>query len=353
MAKVLVFSTQLLNTGGIESHIFQFCKELSKQDHDIDLLVLNSKIESSKRNVITTFCRRVAFVNDIHSMKLKYFFVYFKILFNKYDILYTNGQGNSIYFLSKLLRFKKHIHHHHTSGDVLDRKTWPVSYVKMMNSAHILIACSQNNATQMSLFLERSVYTIPVFSRSINFEKTIIEKKSDIIHLGYYGRLIPEKGIPVLSQLSIDKDCSNITFHVWGEGKQFNASYFKQPDSSIQFHGSFSTMDELHSVFNILDGYLLLSTHSEGLPVSLLEVMSAGLPWLSTNKGGIPDLFIDDYNTRIIDYQSSFDTIKRNVLGFAENIRQKKTDATLIKKHYQQKYSTDRIIQEWNKMLSQ
>jgi glycosyltransferase involved in cell wall biosynthesis len=111
-------------------------------------------------------------------------------------------------------------------------------------------------------------------------------------------------------------------------------------------------MNELHSVFNILDGYLLLSTHSEGLPVSLLEVMSAGLPWLSTNKGGIPDLFIDEFNTRIIDYQFSYETIKRNVLEFAEIIRHKKTDSTLIRKHYQKKYATDIIIQEWNKMLS-
>ena len=353
MAKVLVFSTQLLNTGGIESHIFQFCNELSKQAHDIDLLVLNSKIELPQRNILSTFCRRIAFVNDIYSMKLKYILVYFKILFSEYDILYTNGQGNSIYFLSKLLRFKKHIHHHHTSGDALDRITWPSSYIKMMKSAEILIACSQTNATNMSSFLDRSVYTIPVFSRNIIFQKTSIEKKSEIIHLGYFGRLIPEKGIPMISQLSVDKDCSSITFHVWGEGQQYGASYFKQPHSNIQFHGSFSTMNELRSVFNILDGYLLLSTHSEGLPVSLLEVMSAGLPWLSTNKGGIPDLFIDDFNTRIIDYQSSYETIKRNVLEFSENIRQKNTDSSLIRKHYIQKYSADTIIQEWNTMLSQ
>ena len=68
-------------------------------------------------------------------------------------------------------------------------------------------------------------------------------------------------------------------------------------------------------MISVLDGFLLISTHPEGLPVCLLEAMGAGLPWLATNKGGITDIAFDpSSSTRVIASALSYEEIKQQVI---------------------------------------
>lgn len=56
----------------------------------------------------------------------------------------------------------------------------------------------------------------------------------------------------------------------------------------------------INSLLNISDAYILPST-AEGLPLVLLEAMSAGLPWVSTPVGGVPKVLGDFENGKIMD----------------------------------------------------
>lgn len=47
--------------------------------------------------------------------------------------------------------------------------------------------------------------------------------------------------------------------------------------------------DDVPSLLHAIDGFLLSST-SEGIPLSVLEAMAAGLPILSTSVGGVPEI---------------------------------------------------------------
>jgi glycosyltransferase involved in cell wall biosynthesis len=58
--------------------------------------------------------------------------------------------------------------------------------------------------------------------------------------------------------------------------------------------------DKKVSALNDADIYVLPS-HHEGMPISIIEAMAAGLPVVATNVGGIPDLIENNQNGIIVE----------------------------------------------------
>jgi glycosyltransferase involved in cell wall biosynthesis len=314
MKEIVIYSTQLMETGGIESHLFEFCKHMGGKSISIDLVVLNAKITPSTEASFRKFCRYVILGNNKSSFQrlIWLIMVALKLRYFKYDAIYTNGQGESIGVFARLLRTKgAWIHHHHTSGDKNDQATWGSKYLRTLKEANTVIACSLRNAQEMANALSRAIDTIPCFSRKITVNRTALNELGKI-RFGYFGRLIPEKGIDLLCKMSEDSDLQNVEFHIWGEGEAYPPSFFyKFP--KLNYHGSFFGLSGLTNAIASIDGFLLLSVHSEGLPICLLEAMSAGLPWLATDRGGISDIACDPNSTRVIPTDFNYEQVKQAI----------------------------------------
>jgi glycosyltransferase involved in cell wall biosynthesis len=104
-------------------------------------------------------------------------------------------------------------------------------------------------------------------------------------------------------------------------------------------------------VIGSLDAYLLISKNPEALPIVLLEVMSAGLPWFATDRGGIPDIFHDIYSTKIIPSSSDYNDIKIALLDFANVIRSGKVNHAALREAYQHHFSHEVLANSWLKKL--
>ncbi|HEX8348441.1 MAG TPA: glycosyltransferase, partial [Hymenobacter sp.] len=195
---VVVFATQYMPSGGIESHLREFCLNLTESGVAIDLVIPNSVMPAEAEDFFRRICRRVYLGRSGRSNRRIYWLVWvaLKLRTRRYDALYTNGQGNSIGFFAKLLpRRGRWVHHHHTAGDAADRATWSPGYYQALQATDTVIACSQRNASDIQAALARPVQSIPCFSRAI---ATGPEKTGQNLRFGYYGRLIPEKGIDLL-----------------------------------------------------------------------------------------------------------------------------------------------------------
>lgn len=347
---ILVFATQYMPTGGIESHLREFCLHLSRSGVAVDLVVSNSQMTLETETFFKSVCRRVYLGNKGKSYFrfLWLLFIGLKLSSKKYDAFYSNGQGESIWLFSKMIRGRKRwVHHHHTSGDAADQATWGGKYKRALLSANAVIACSHRNARTIELALPREISSIPCFSRKVEVNPVI--KNGKKLRFGYYGRFLPEKGIDTICKLSSDPELEHIEFHLWGEGEHYPPSFFKN-FPLMHIHGPFSGEKELTKVISSLDALLLISK-SEGLPIILLEAMSAGLPWLATDPGGIPEIALDKYATRIIPVSSNYEQVKASVISLSNDILGGKVSRDSQKELYMEKFSPSALVIQWRNML--
>lgn len=350
--RILVYTTQLMETGGIESHLQEFCTQMAATGAQIDLVVLNASIPEETKAFYRQTCRQVYFGRQGRSYRRLFWMFQLGLKLRntgRYDAIYTNGQGESIWFFTRLLPgYGRWVHHHHTSGDVNDQASWGAKYNKTLRNADNIIACSHRNARDMMKVLNRPVEVVPCFSRKVDVLFDTAEKEK--LHFGYYGRLIAEKGIDLICRLSKDEDMKDVVFHLWGEGKHYPPSFFENYPA-LKFHGPFAGLNGLKEAISQLDAYLLLSTHPEGLPISLLEAMSAGLPWLSTDRGGIPDIACDPQSTRVISADSTYEEVKAAILSFAADIKSGIVTKTAQIELYTSRFSSLALRSAWGDIL--
>lgn len=354
--RILVFATQFMPTGGIESHLLQFCYQLALSGVDVDLLVLNSCMSKETETQFRSICGNVMLGHGGSSLSRMLWLGYAGLIcrLRGYRALYTNGQGSSINFLSRVLgKSCGWIHHHHTSGNEGDRFLWPTDYRKAILRADKVVACSQRSADEMSGILGREIITVPCFSTSLDSVKSRLDtgEPDRVLNFGYFGRFIPEKGIDMLCRLSDDPEIRGIRFHLWGEGEGYPPSFFKAFEA-VEFHGAFSGRKGLEAAVATLDGFLLISEYPEGLPISLLEVMSGGIPWIASNQGGIPDIACDPLSTRVLVDPKNYQEVKETILSLAEDIRSGLVTSDGQKALYNEYFKADILVTRWCETLS-
>lgn len=348
-----MYATQMMPTGGIESHLVQFCEQMSLAGVAIDLVVPNFRQSKEAEERLRAVCRRTLLCrNPSKAMRLLWLRVALRSLSgHSYNALYTNGQGASVLGVANRTEFRQWVHHHHMAGDVADQATWSERYWQALRSAKEVVACSNRNAVDLSEALSRSCVTVPCFSRRPQSHHEIAgEAEGRDLRFGYYGRLIPEKGVDVLARLSEDPEVRGIEFHLWGEGSAYPPEYFVRYPK-LRYHGSFATAEELSRVLGLLDAYLLISSHSEGLPISLLEAMSVGIPWIATERGGIPDIACDPISTRVVPTSATYPEIKASILSLASDIYAGRVDHSIQKRFYDERFSPEAVGAQWVRTL--
>lgn len=110
----------------------------------------------------------------------------------------------------------------------------------------------------------------------------------------FAGRLDHVKGLPLLIQAmkELVKQDANVTLDLIGDGPE--REYLERCvaenglERVVRFHG-YQSQRELRESFAAADVFVMTS-FQEGIPVVLMEAMSAGLPVVAPNIAGIPEL---------------------------------------------------------------
>lgn len=146
----------------------------------------------------------------------------------------------------------------------------------------------------------------------------LFEPDKQVIVLASCANLIPLKRIDLVVKL-LGCEHRNIVWHHFGDGPEMarirNIAATLPDNISVHLHGRLPNRDVLEFYSrNHVDAFLSVS-ESEGVPVSIMEAMSFGIPVIATDVGGTSEILYqrgscllkEDF--RRVDFSSALDVI--------------------------------------------
>lgn len=257
----------------------------------------------------------------------------------------------------------------HNSGDILEmgKKRFPL----LKNSLHLKII--ENIFYNRVDKLDRIVFisnfaknffdvmnpklkfkTVTIINGIPDIDYQIVDKQNleGIIKLISVGTVSNRKGqdiiIKALSNLD-EKTLSMFRLIIVGQGPEYNEfkqlAYDLNVDKYVQFTGN----KEQNEVFELVknSSVFILMSHTEGLPISILEALRVGLPIITTNVGGCPETVINN---------NGF-VIKPDVLELTEILKNINRDELIImsknsRELFEKKFKYETFLENYIKLIT-
>ena len=132
------------------------------------------------------------------------------------------------------------------------------------------------------------------------------------VHIGTVGRMVPVKDFRLFLDMAdeVSRSTKNVRFSILGNGptKEDLLKRIRSLNLDERVHLE-EPREDPSAFYDSLDIYVNTSVH-EGLPLSLLEAMSHGLPVLAPNVGGIPELITHGEEGFLVEKRAPFDFAK-------------------------------------------
>lgn len=204
-----------------------------------------------------------------------------------------NSFKRSVIYLKQAKRHgKKVVMHIHGGGFREYRKSCPEFVDKHLGMCDAIVALSE---TWRKYFAEELGFNnVYVVNNVIDNPKIVEKKKDGKFHLLFLGLITEAKGIfDLLEVLKEHKEewSGHLVLHVGGNGKvsELNQMIEAFGVGDMVIFEEWVSGDKKSELLSMADAFILPS-YTEGVPISILESMSYGVPILSTPVGGIPEV---------------------------------------------------------------
>lgn len=219
-------------------------------------------------------------------------------------------------FIRIALKFKKKVIFHSHSGSFKDFYNSNSDKVrKILDRCDVIVALSEQWKSffnSIGYISNCIVINNPIVAPSITPRAT-----DNIKHILFLGKICPEKGVfDMLDMIIAHKSDleGKVCFHIAGNDQidRLNNIINEHGLSSLVKYEGWVTGEQKNQLFNDSDMFILPS-YIEGVPVSILEAMSYGLPVIATDVGGVASVVTHGQNGLFItpgDKEQMFEAIK-------------------------------------------
>lgn len=330
MSKINILHVTLsLDIGGLEVLLVELLQKIDKDKYNLSVCALQKegqlKAELERQGIPVYTIPKKEGIDYFLPFKLKALIKQIKT-----DIVHTHNSTPWIYSAAAVSLLNSKTRLIHTKHSNLDEDKTRLQNAERFASkiTEYIIADSRSVMDFMVQKQNIPQNKIRLIYNGIDVDKykvPVHQKQDNIKRIGIVARLVPVKdhkslleGFTLLRQRMPD-----VELVIIGDGplkEELTAQAARmQIDSRVKFLGSRRDIPELLSQ---LDIFVLCST-DEGMPISLLEAMSAGLPVVATRVGGIKEIVAENKTGLLIPPQ--------NPRALADAIHEILTDAPLAR----------------------
>lgn len=316
----------------IKSFYFIFSKEI------ISELILLLKNKQSRFNIESykSLCYYHSYFIDSKS----WFYNFFKTQVNfEQSIFYTYWCDQSTYTLAKLkkkhsdLTFVSRVHGWDLYPERHETKYLPFRPF-IFNKTSKIYTISKHGYNFLRDNYPNSgnskfdISFLGVKSLGINCNYLKVEKKSNILHVLTISSIIPVKNLFCLvDSLSLIEDEEIQWTHIGSsDNEEYKTDFFHFCDvklsNKLNINFEFKGFSPASFIMNYLKNesvdLLINCSFSEGLPVSLMEGASAGIPMIGFNVGGISEIIENGKNGFLIEDNNSAVELSKKIILFSK-----------------------------------
>jgi glycosyltransferase involved in cell wall biosynthesis len=343
--------------GGMERHVCVLAKEAARRGHHVKLLTTSNSLNQTTRADLAAagiVLHELPRQRDNAGPLLKLAWLWRETLaarFTRWDIIYTNGQSALASVVWHAGRRKTRIiHHHHTAADAGEQATWAPRFRQVLKRAPEIVACSDATRTNIEQAIGRKgARFLPYFSACPVTAANVVEKRyqpGQPLKFGFAGRLVRTKGIDMLCALSQRPELAGISWQIYGAGPDYTGDHFRAYPN-ICYHGPYPDLAGYGHALLDLDALALFSQHNEGMPLSLIEAMSAGLPWIASDRGGTRELARDPSNCVLVQNPSDLDATLRDTLLLVQRLHTGATSRLRQRAVYDAHFNPEVVAKKW------
>lgn len=232
----------------------------------------------------------------------------FKTAIKEYDTLFVHSLKP--FMISELRRKKNEVYlfqHGLTFGKGFRKLTKQIFYFTVINILGFKVVCSSEFAKQkllknISVFNKKLIKIIPF---GVNLNHSIsVSQTTEIIHLGFAGRLVSQKRVDFIFEAFNLLDCNPvINFTVAGTGPlmeslKHKANKLANTNITSVFEGQLDDMSDFFSKIDVL----ILPSIGESYGLVVLEAFSNNVPVIVfKDTGACVDFIIPGENGYVVD----------------------------------------------------
>lgn len=316
--KVLMVGNHPSVKGGITSVITQ-------------LLNFDWETRNVKMKFIPTYVEKNSIIKMLF-FAFAYIKIWFSILFNKPDVVHIHmsykGSFHRKYMIHKMCRRHKipviiHLHGsefekwYYESDEAMQQK---IKRLLSESTAFIVLGNKWNDAIKG---IEPQTNTI-VVSNAVDIPEEMVQWDDELVNVLFLGVLIKRKGvddlIDAVSALKNNNSLNNMHFIIAGTGKEEQElkekSHTLQLDDTVTFAGWIDGERKKDLIRKCQ--IMVLPSYNEGLPISILEAISYGMPIIATNVGDISTAVTDGESGYLIK-PGDVDGLSKALVNISEN----------------------------------
>ena len=263
--------------------------------------------------------------------------------------------------LAKLFRKKLVLHYHNKGVKTRQQNFFDDLLYRILFKNTKVILLSERLYEDVSKYVKKEdVFFLPNGIPIPNAVEEFLPKNNKVPKLLFLSNLIESKGVFILLETLKVLNDNGIAFHcnfVGGEGdissKQLNQ---KINDLNLQEYVTYLGKkygDDKYEIFQSSDIFVFPTHyHNECFPIVLLEAMMFGLPVISTNEGGIPDIVKDGETSFVIDKQNP-NQLAEKIKWFIDNPEEAILMGEKGREHFLENYTLEIFENRLTQILNQ